>query len=97
MPSSLSEQTSAAAAKVAKDRSEVKADEKVNEEEQGQEEEDEDDDEDENFARLELEVAETMNELSENALLGDFAEEYEKLSRAFKSAHENEIIIRLKW
>ena len=77
MPSSLSEQSAAAAA-----------------EKQGASADDgadgSDSDSDDEFARLELEIADTASELAEdkNILLADFADEYDKLSRALKSAHE---------
>eukprot|EP00946_MAST-07B_sp_MAST-7B-sp1_P001476 g1476.t1 len=90
MPSSLSEQSAAAAEKAAADsKSEGAGADSDAESENG-------DDDDDDFARLELEIADTASELAENPLLADFADEYDKLSRAFKSAHENEMRVENK-
>ena len=56
------------------------------------------DDDDDDFQQIEKEIASTLTDLSNpsQVLLADFAIEYDKLARALRSAHENEIRIEKK-
>ena len=53
---------------------------------------------DEDFLQLEKEIASTLSDLSDpsNILLADFSLEYDKLARALRGAHENELRVEKK-
>jgi chromosome segregation ATPase len=98
MPSSLSEQSAAAASEKKDTDAAAAAAAAADIDGSGGDAAGSDSDEDDDFARLELEIADTAAELGEdkNILLADFADEYDKLARALKSAHENEMRVENK-